>query len=99
MLAGLSFTTITDEAGHLEAAEALARAEYERDRDEVLLGRAIAADAKEGDAFAKITRYERTFERSLFRILEELRRHRDRRRSYLAPTILDAVPEDDRDPE
>jgi hypothetical protein len=99
MGAGLSFTTITDEAGHLEATEALARAEYERDRDEVLLARAIAADAKEGDAFAKITRYERTFERSLFRILDELRRHRDRRRNGLVSPILDAVSRDERDPE
>jgi hypothetical protein len=41
-------TTITDKAAHTEASEALARAKYERDRDEVLLGRAIDADAKEG---------------------------------------------------
>ena len=38
---------------------------YERDRDEVLLGRAIDADAKGGDAFAKLARYERSLERSL----------------------------------
>jgi hypothetical protein len=50
--------TITDKAAHMEASEALARANYERDRDEVLLGRVIAADAKEGDAFAKLGRYE-----------------------------------------
>ena len=40
---------ITDKAAHSEAKEALARAERERDRDEVLLGRALDADAKEGD--------------------------------------------------
>jgi hypothetical protein len=39
---------ITDEAAHTEASEALGRATYEQDRDEVLLGRAIDADAKEG---------------------------------------------------
>jgi hypothetical protein len=43
-------THITDKAAHTEATEALARAKYERDRDEVLLGRAVDADAKEGDA-------------------------------------------------
>jgi hypothetical protein len=32
---------ITDKAAHTEASEALERAKYERDRDEVLLGRAI----------------------------------------------------------
>src|SRR6516225_8832606 len=48
----LSFSApeITDKASHAEATEALAQATYERDRDEVLLGRALDADAKEGDA-------------------------------------------------
>ena len=32
---------ITDKAAHAEAKEALGRADYERDRDEVLLGRAL----------------------------------------------------------
>jgi hypothetical protein len=69
-------TDITDKASHTEAKEALGRAVYERDRDEVLLGRAIDADAKEGDAFGKLARYERSLERSLFRALDELRRNR-----------------------
>ena len=51
-------TTITDKAAHAEASEALGRARYEQNRDEVLLGRAIDADAREGDAFAKLGRYE-----------------------------------------
>jgi hypothetical protein len=68
-----SFTVISDKASHSEATEALGHAEYERDRDEVLLGRALDADAKEGDAFAKVARYERSLERSLFRALDELR--------------------------
>ena len=42
---------ITDEVAHAEAREALARARYERDRDEVLLGRAFDADAKSGRHF------------------------------------------------
>jgi hypothetical protein len=88
----LSFLTrFTDEAAHPEAKEALQQAKYERDRDEVLLGRAIDADAKEGDAFAKLARYERSLERSLFRALDELRQLQDRRRNRSTPSISDAV--------
>jgi hypothetical protein len=84
-------THITDKAAHSEAKEALEQAKYERDRDEVLLGRAIDADAKEGDAFAKLARYERSLERSLLRDLDELRQLQDRRRNRRSPPILDAV--------
>ena len=69
----------------------LSRLKYERDRDEILLGRAIDADAKEGDAFAKLAHYERSLERSLFRALDELRQLQDRRRNRLARPISDAV--------
>jgi hypothetical protein len=84
-------TTITDEAAHTEASEALERAEYERDRDEVLLGRAIDADAKEGDAFTKLARHERSLERSLLRALDELRRMQDKRQRRPSSPILDAI--------
>ena len=72
-------------------ARALGRARYERNRDEVLLGRAIEADAKEGDAFAELSRYERSLERSLFRDLDQLRQLQDRRRNRPASPISDAV--------
>ena len=39
---------ITDKAAHAEAREAARRPGYERNRDEVLLGRALDADAKDG---------------------------------------------------
>jgi hypothetical protein len=84
-------TIVTDEAAHSEAREALAQAKCERDRDEVLLGRAIDADAKEGDALGKLGRYERSLERSLFRSLDELRQLQDRRRNRPSPPILDTV--------
>ena len=88
----VSFLThITDKAAHTEATEALARAKHERDRDEVLLGRAVDADAKESDALGKLARYERSLERSLFRTLDELRQRQDRRRNRPSPPILDAV--------
>jgi hypothetical protein len=81
----------TDKVAHTEATEALKRARYERDRDEVLLGRAFDADAKERDAFAKLGRYERSIERSLLRNLNELRQMQDKRRNRRSSSITDAV--------
>jgi len=69
----------------------LGRAKYERDRDEVLLGRALGADAKEGDVLGKLARYERSLERSLFRNLVELRQLQERRRNRPSPPILDGA--------
>ena len=86
-----SFTRITDEAAHAEASEAFERATYERNRDEVLLGRAIEADAREGDAFAKLARYERSLERSLFHTLDQLRRIQDERRNRVSSPVSDAI--------
>jgi hypothetical protein len=91
LLPGLQMTRITDKAAHEEASEAFGRANYERYRDEVLLGRAIDADAREGDAFAKLARYERSLERSLFRALDELRQLQDRRRNRHTAPISDAL--------
>jgi hypothetical protein len=82
---------ITDNDAHTEASQALRGATYERDRDEVLLGRAIDADAKEGDAFVKLARYERSLERSLHRALDELRKIQDERLNSPSSPILDAV--------
>ena len=86
----LSGRTSGDKAAS-EVVRELEQAEYERDRDEVLLGRAIDADAKEGNAFVKLARYERSLERSLLRALDELRQLQDRRLKRPAPPILDAV--------
>jgi len=89
---GVTFQSdVTDKAAHTEASEALKRAEYEQNRDEVLLGRAIDADAKEGDALAKLARYERSLERSFHRNLEELRRIQDKPRNGTSATISDAI--------
>jgi hypothetical protein len=92
LLDRLSFPAeITDKAAHTEAKEALGQAEDERDRDEVLLGCALDADANEGDAFGKLARYETSLERSLFRTLYELRQVQDERRNCPPPPFLDAV--------
>ena len=82
---------IRDEASHSEATEALAEAESERDRDEVLLGCAFEADAKDGDAIAKLARYETRHERSLFRNLNELRQMQEKRRNRRSSSISEAV--------
>ena len=82
---------ITDKAAHTEASEALGRARYERDRDEVLIGRAIGADAREGDAFAKLARYERSLERSFHQALDELRRMQDKRRNRPSSPVSEAI--------
>jgi hypothetical protein len=58
---------------------------------EVLIGRAIDADAKEGDAFAKLARYERSFERSFYQALDELRHTQDKRQNRPSSPILDAI--------
>jgi hypothetical protein len=72
-----SLTVIADKASHSEATDALAQAEYEQ--------------AKEGDAFAKLARYERSIEQSLFRTLNELRQMQDKRRNPRSSSIPDAV--------
>ena len=88
-------TWITDKASHSEAAEALGEVESERDRDEILLGCAIDADAREGDTLAKLARYETRLERSLFRILNELRQMQEkRRRNGRSSSMSDAVTSD-----
>ena len=88
----VSFLThVTDKAAHTEATGALALAKDERDRDEVLRGRGVDADAKESDALGKLARYERGLEKSLFRTLDELRQRQDRRRNRPSPPILDTV--------
>src|SRR6266849_1784508 len=74
-------TIVTDKAAHSEAREALEQAKCERDRDEVLVGRAVDADAKEGDALAKLARYETSPQRSLFGAVDELRQVQNERRN------------------
>ena len=87
-------TFIADKASHSEAMEALAEVESERDRDEILLGCAIDADAREGDTLAKLARYETRLERSLFRILNELRQMQEKRRDRRSSSMSDAVTSD-----
>ncbi len=82
---------VTNKAAHSEARKALEQAKCERDRDEVLVGRAVEADAKEGDALAKLARYETSPQRSLFGAVDELRQVQNERRNRPSSPILDVV--------
>ncbi len=71
--------TITDEASHARGLKKLKHAEFERDREELSLGCAFDADAKDGETFSKLNRYETGIERSLLRSLQELRQIQSKR--------------------
>ena len=82
---------MSNEAAHAKASEVLTRAKNGGDPHEVLLARVFYTNAEEGDALAKLARYEKSFERSLYQALDELRQLQDRRRHRPAPPISDAV--------
>ena len=85
-------TTITDEQKHQEAlskAEELQAAQYE---ETATLGRTFIRDANGANAFSKLSRYETSRERSLYRDLHELQRLQAARRtegSVPPPAALD----------
>jgi hypothetical protein len=61
-------------------------AESGRDRPELSLGRAFDADAKDGETFGKLSRYETAIERSLFRSLHEIRQIQEKRHNCTPAT-------------
>jgi hypothetical protein len=65
--------TITDKAGHREATAQLAEIESAREDDLPTLGRAMAKDAAGPGTIDLALRYRTATERSLFRMLRELR--------------------------
>jgi hypothetical protein len=95
-LLGLDEPHITDTESHARASRALDHAYAERDRDEVLLGGAIEADAQSGFALGLLARYETGLERSLYRALHELRGAQAARLDRAAP-ILSAASTDEAD--
>ena len=78
---------ITNHGSHSKTTRALDHAYAERDRDEVLLGGAIEADAQSGCALGLLARYEAGLERSLYRALHELRGHQAARLDRAAPVL------------
>jgi hypothetical protein len=67
-------TTITDEKKHEEALSRAQQMRHEQANETATLGRTFARDANGANAFSKLSRYETTIERGLYRALHELQR-------------------------
>ena len=65
-------TTITDERKHQEALSKVQEMQDKQDTETATLGRTFIRDANEANAFSKLSRYETTIERSLYKALHEL---------------------------
>jgi hypothetical protein len=72
---------ITDEKSHGEALSRARRMRSEQDEETASLGRTFARDADGANAFSKLSRYETTIERSLYKALHELQRLQAARRA------------------
>jgi hypothetical protein len=70
----LSRTIITDEQKHSDATDKARELESMRDAETATLGQAFIRDANKANAFSKLSRYETTLERSLYKALHELQR-------------------------
>jgi hypothetical protein len=66
--------TITDEDKHREALSKAKEMEAMQDAETATLGQTFIRDASKANAFSKLSRYETTLERSLFKALHELQR-------------------------
>jgi PHD/YefM family antitoxin component YafN of YafNO toxin-antitoxin module len=64
--------TITDEDKHREALSKAEEMEAMQDSETATLGQTFIRDANKANAFSKLSRYETTIERSLFKALHEL---------------------------
>ena len=67
-------TTITDEKKHEEALSRAQQMRHEQGNETVTLGRTFARDANGANAVSKLSRYETTIKRGLYRALHELQR-------------------------
>src|SRR5215207_3227968 len=65
-------TTITDEQKHQEAVNRAREMESVRDAELATLGQTLIRDANKANAFFKLSHYETTIERSLYKALHEL---------------------------
>jgi hypothetical protein len=76
---------ISDVKKHEEAISRARRVRSEQDDETVTLGRTFARDADRANAFSKLSRYETSIERQIYRALHELER-RQAARAGAAPT-------------
>jgi hypothetical protein len=67
-------TTITDEQKHQKALSKAQEMKAKQDAETATLGRTFIRDADKANAFSKLSRYETTIERSLYKALHELQR-------------------------
>ena len=67
-------TSITNEDKHREALSKAEEMEAMQDAETATLGQTFIRDASKANAFSKLSRYETTIERSLFKALHELQR-------------------------
>ena len=65
---------VTDEEKHRKALEEAQAMRAQRDTETATLGRTFIRDADTANAFSKLSRYEATIERSLYKALHELQR-------------------------
>ncbi len=78
---GDSMDTITDKQKHQEAlSKAQEMKAKQDDAETATLGRTFIRDADQANAFSKLSRYETTIERSLYKALHELQRLQAARR-------------------
>jgi hypothetical protein len=98
----ITITEITDKPKHEEALAKVREMEAARDSESATLGRTFVRDAAGANAFSKLSRYETTIERGLYKALHELQRRQAARRGgdVSAPLALDVdvsgFPEGDR---
>jgi len=67
-------TIITNEQKHQEALDKAKEMKARQDAETATLGRTFIRDANEANAFSKLSRYEASMERSLYKALHELQR-------------------------
>jgi hypothetical protein len=69
-----SHTSVTDKRKHGEALERAEEMRVKQDAETATLGLTFVRDADKTNAFSKLSRYETTIERGLYRALHELQR-------------------------
>lgn len=67
-------TQMLDVGAHNEALDRAWQMRHEQGNESALLGRTFARDADKANAFSKLSRYETTIERGLYKALHELQR-------------------------
>ncbi len=72
---------ITDEQKHQEALSKAQEMKAKQDAETATLGRTFMRGADQANAFSKLSRYETTIERSLYKALHELQRRQAARRA------------------